>query len=387
MLELMMVTRRISRPGYQQQQRINPTNPVANELFGFSVAMSRDAEVLLIGSRLGNYVGVFKKVDGIYTLVQKLVSSSPTAEEWFGTTVTLSRDGTHVAIFSSTDTLAGRGAVTIFKSVGGSNFQLVQRIPNLEAGNYQVFGRDCLFSYDNLSLFIGSTGLNAAYLYTSTGSTYSFIQKITAFGTSTDGRFGSSFAISQDGATLFVGAPNNGNLGRVFTYTKSGASYTNGVVIEPPSPIGASLFGESMDLSMDGDILVIGRPGLTVSGNSSAGALYLYAKNAGIYQFVKQIISPTPLDSDQVGQSVKISDDGQTIVSTSKRPYLSFLVFKGNGTNHTFYEKVSTTAPTTGAVFRSLLAIDETGDIVSLGTPTQNGTQNAEGATYLYSLR
>jgi len=75
-----------------------------------------------------------------------------------------------------------------------------------------------------------------------------------------EGEFGHSVALSSDGNTALVGAPDeNGRVGAVWVFTRSGATWTQqGTQLTGSGEIGAGSFGSSVALSANGNVALIG---------------------------------------------------------------------------------------------------------------------------------
>jgi hypothetical protein len=144
-----------------------------------------------------------------------------------------------------------------------------------------------------------------------------FVQQGTKLiGTGYDGlgTQGSSVALSADGSTLAIGAPNdNGSFGATWVFVRDtvGAWSQQGPkLVGSSSGGGLSYQGTSVALSADGNVLVIGGPG----ENSGIGAAWIFTRFAGTWT-ENQLISGSGYTGTDVRQgfSVAISADASTI--------------------------------------------------------------------------
>ena len=156
-------------------------------------------------------------------------------------------------------------------------------------------------------------------------------------------RLGSTVALSGDGNTLAVAtlADSNCNGGVGATYAAgacaaSGAVYTftrvSGVwaaeqYFKPANPITNLAFGRSLALSFDGSTLAVGASGDTssaagINGDptavshsyTSSGAVFIFARSAGIWAPTTYIKAPLPTTLAQFGAAIAMSEDGGTLV-------------------------------------------------------------------------
>jgi len=160
---------------------------------------------------------------------------------------------------------------------------------------------------------------------------------------------GDSVAISADGSTLAVGAPDesskasgiNGNQndtslfgsGAVYLFTRNGSNWVQQAYVKASNPRMSASFGHVVALSADGNTMAVSayfEPSNAkgVNGNQNdtsipqAGAVYVFTRMAGrwtqqAYLKASNTGKPAAGDSfaegDQFGFSLTISDDGNTI--------------------------------------------------------------------------
>ncbi len=99
--------------------------------------------------------------------------------------------------------------------------------------------------------------------------------------TASDGTDGDKFGISVaiDGNTVVVGAPTDGEPGKVYVFVKPQQGWENMMqtaILTPSDGIGGDLFGGSVSIS--GQTIVVGAVGSTVNGNHDQGAAYIFVQ-------------------------------------------------------------------------------------------------------------
>jgi hypothetical protein len=108
-----------------------------------------------------------------------------------------------------------------------------------------------------------------------------------------DESFASSVAVSADGETVLVGAPQDAkDTGAVFVFARSGAGWTEqGPKLTASNPSTEERFGRSVALSAGGETALVGAPGNSegpTNGNPGAGAAYVFTRSgAGWAQSAK----------------------------------------------------------------------------------------------------
>lgn len=132
--------------------------------------------------------------------------------------------------------------------------------------------------------------------------------------TSTAGDFvGKQVAIGGGGNVVLASAAGDdsiiSNSGAAYVYTRSGTTWSAPTQLKATTPLDDAQFGSSVALSGDGAHCAIGTP-MDDGAGDNTGVAYLYsgATNDGV------IGSPSPTIGDQFGASVALSTDGRTRV-------------------------------------------------------------------------
>jgi hypothetical protein len=151
-------------------------------------------------------------------------------------------------------------------------------------------------------------------------------------------QFGFSVAVSGDGNTLAVGAPNEdssstginstpnesaSNAGAVYVFAKSAGAWAQQAYLKASNAGANDAFGIAVALSSDGNTLAVGARGeasSTTGINSnpnrlapSAGAVYVFTRNAGNWSQQAYVKASNAEASDFFGSSVALSGDGNTL--------------------------------------------------------------------------
>jgi hypothetical protein len=338
-----MPLRRPAAPTLKQTHVLHAPNAEANDHFacgggnqghrGDSVAFSRDGNTMVVGAPYesgggrgvnGNQgdnslyaagaVYVYTRSGGDWTPQAYLKASNPGMSDHFGSSVALSADGNTLAVAAYFESSAATG-------VNGN--QADDSMP--QAGAVYIFTRT------------GTTWAQQAYLKASnTGKA----GEGDNFG---DGdQFGYSVAISGDGNTVAAGAVTedsnargiNGNQaddsvqssGALYVFARTGTTWAQQAYIKSSNSEAGDLFGFATALSFDGNTLVSSgfdeRGGArTINGNQNdnsangSGALYVFTRRGTAWTQHAYIKGSRTEATDQLGYSVSISDDGNTIAS------------------------------------------------------------------------
>ncbi len=162
---------------------------------------------------------------------------------------------------------------------------------------------------------------------------------VVAFVTAPNGEngdaFGESIALSADGDTLAVGAPQRrGRLGAVYIYSRSSTGqWQTAQYIEAPNADRGDRFGGALALADDGATLAVGaafesgrKTGIFVPSDdgyqdaldnnafAGIGAVYVYSRSStGSLQMAAYIKAPNAGITDQFGAALALSGSGQVL--------------------------------------------------------------------------
>ncbi|MGO9753908.1 MAG: choice-of-anchor D domain-containing protein [Solirubrobacteraceae bacterium] len=325
-----------SGTGWREQHKIVPTDEAGDgSEFGFSVALSADGDTALIGgdddgSSNAGAAWVYTRSGVSWSEQQELVPNDETGDgSEFGSSVALSADGSTALIGGPYDGPCdgcGYGATVgtawVYTRSGVSWSEQQKLVPSDETGDGSEFGSSVALSADGSTALIGGPGdgqivdedigpAGAAWVYTRSGASWSEQQNLGPGDDSS--QFGSSVALSADGSTALIGAPNDGiccYVGAAWVYTRSGAYWNEQQELAPNDETSdGSNFGSSVALSADGGTALISGPDDGIS--STVGAAWVYTRSGASWDEHQKIVPNDEAgDGSAFGSSVALSADG-----------------------------------------------------------------------------
>jgi hypothetical protein len=254
----------------------------------------------------------------------ELTASGGASGDEFGYTVALSST---IAVVGAPDGNSGTGAAYVFVSSGTTWSQQAELVA-ADGASGNEFGYSVAISGTTVVVGAdeGNARKGAAYVFVGSGSSWAQQAELTApDGTASD-HFGRSVAIS--GTTVVVGAPfNNSETGAVYLFVGSGSSWS----LQQELTGGASgdYFGDAVAIS--GTTLVVAAP----EQNSEAGAAYVFVGSGTTWSQQAELVAADGASGNEFGYSVAIS--GTTVVVGA--PYRSSdtggaaYVFVGSGSS------------------------------------------------------
>ena len=315
---------------WSQQAYIKASNTDAFDNFGSSLDLSGDGNTLAVGADGESSLAI--NIDGIQT-----DNSAPSA-----------------------------GAVYLFRfDSGGMTWSQQAYIKASNTGANDMFGASIALSNDGNTIAVGavgesseSTGINGnQLLYQAPGAGAAYILRfdpinmvwshqayIKASNTDSSDSFGNAIALSSDGNTLAVAAKdeNSGSAGvggdqldntitsagvvYLYRFDTNDRSWSQQAYVKASNPGEFYWFGDSVSLSADGNILVVGAGGedsnaTGINGNPfdisapSSGAAYLYRFDTSNMVWSQQsyIKASNTEMLDGFGLPVVLSADGNTL--------------------------------------------------------------------------
>ena len=260
----------------------------------------------------------------------------------FGRSSTINHDGTRVAICAPL--YAGKGRVAVYdylNDVGARNPNYWTQVGNLidypGSGTPNWFGRAMSLSGDGKYIAIGSyledfdggTQNGTIRVYYLSGSTWTLVPDAgplttnnVFYGQNAGRLAGSAVKLSYDGKTLAGGelyyegsggAVHAGRV-RVWEYSDTTGSWSQkGLHLVGDS--GGDHFGQSMDMSEDGNHLIIGTESDSGSATNNYAKVYKWNTSTSAWDLKgAKIVYPGGLtDDDNFSLEVKISNDGNVI--------------------------------------------------------------------------
>jgi hypothetical protein len=182
-----------------------------------------------------------------------------------------------------------------------------------ESGLAAVFGVSVALSADGSTALIGGPGNRgggAAWVFTRSGSTWTQQgEKLTGAGESGNGEFGDSVALSADGNIALIGGRgDDGYAGAAWVFTRSGSSWTQqGEKLTGSGESGNSEFGVSVSLSSEGTTALIGGPG----DNGDHGAAWVFTRSGSTWTQQGEKLTPVgECGIAYFAKSVALSSDG-----------------------------------------------------------------------------
>ena len=345
---------------------LSPVNAITNQNFGYKVVARNDGRTVVVsapGDGQGKVHSLFRSSSdaGVTLFPESAVTTTAGNDSTsrLGESLSMSTDENFVCAGAPYTNSIGTDGSTRFADAGmvktllwnpstfrysalneitpptdeaSQNFGWAHKIAEPGAGST----RSTATKY----LFVSAPGINSdtgkVYMYTwgtgADGSTYdTWTQRVT-IGSSEPGqgkRFGHRLATNDNGDILAVSSLSPGDAGKIEIFVRTSQSDDDSVehsFSKVQTLVGTSSedstlntnFGESISMSKDGSILIVGAPGVDDPNAPDSGAIYYYKWNAdgstNTYTLQQTITAPEKSTNAKFGSSVDVNDSGNRIV-------------------------------------------------------------------------
>ncbi|WP_339616099.1 hypothetical protein [uncultured Gilvimarinus sp.] len=341
-----------------------------------SLALSDNGDVLAIGLRgesggstgingdeadqsasASGAVYVYRDNDG-WENEAYIKASNARASDWFGLSLALSADGATLAVGAPAERGLATGvngdealrdsasffigAAYVFTD-GDNGWEQEAYVKSIEAGG-QFFGDAVALTADGSLLAVGARrstftagapeGIryNGVHLYRKTDGQWRADTIVNSSEPSLGSNFGTSVALSSDGALLAVGEDTLGafsdldlfNKGRVHTYVQVDDQWVFQTMLQPENENKFNQFGRNIAMSSSGDLIAVCAPSdygdsVALEPDSGAetlsesGAAYVFTEQDGEWLQQSFIKAPNPDSGDYFCGSLGLSANGSTL--------------------------------------------------------------------------
>lgn len=218
--------------------------------------------------------------------------------------------------------------------------------------------------------------------------------------------FGVGLAVSRDGSTLVIGAPqeDSNNIanpntntatdsGAAYVFTLAGSSWTQQAFIKPFGVALDGNFGYAAALSADGNVLAVGEPAPTTNG----GIAHVFTRSGTTWSTDAVVLTTISDPGDRFGFSIALSDAGDTLFvgapgessatpgnpnDNSASSAGAAYVFVKNGASWTQQAYLKAGTPGMTDQFGWAIACSSDGNTVAIGAP---GVANNVGEVFVFT--
>lgn len=326
---------------------------------------------------------------------QKLFASDGVTLDDFGSKI--STDGTTLVIGArfADFTGADNGAAYVYTRTG-STWTFVQRLTSSTVASNMAESFGASVAVEGNTIVIGAhkadktpnRDCGAFYIFQNTGGVWSQVQKVWAPDFSADDHFG--WSISLEGGTILVASPEDDDKGvdggSIYVYSLSGSTATYTGKLYGTDTVAGDAFGKSLD--RDGNTLVVGAHGHDTP-YLYGGAAYVFSLSGGVWTQSAKLTASDIAPGDQFGFGVSASGNRVLVSSIAADPKGSdsgaaYVFVRGANGAWTQEQKLTASDGAAGDNLGRGLSLE--GNVAVIGSVGKTTYGAFSGEAYLYSL-
>jgi nucleoside-specific outer membrane channel protein Tsx len=362
---------------YLQQAKLTASGGTANDYFGQSVALA--SSLAVIGAPGNDFtagaVYVFAESGTTWSEQAELTASDGSTSDHFGTSVSVS--GSTVLV-GAPGNASDAGAVYVFVR-SGSRWSQQAELTASDGASDDAFGT--AVSISGSTALIGASGsasdAGAAYVFARSGTKWSEQAELTASDAASGEHFGQSVSVS--GSVAIVGAPGAvSSTGAAYVFQSSGTSWSQQAELTASDGASYALFGTAVTIA--GSTAVVGAIG---GGASHGGAVYVFSLSGTIWSQSAMINDPdAPSPGRDFGVAVALSGTTLLIGAPGNNSYVGeAFAFGRSGSAWSEEAKIAASDGASNDQFGN--AIAASGKTVLVGASLK---ASATGAAYVFDV-
>ena len=298
--------------------------------------------------------------------------------------------------------VSGQDDLVADNSEGGANWSTSTETGDLEPNDSvasQRMGWSTDISDDGLYVVAGSpyntgpgsTQAGRAFIHYYNGSSWAVQQRLDPPGGDVVNylNYGWAVAIDADGNTAAVSARNSNTNGRVYVYTRSGTTWTLQQTLAPTKSNG--YFGISVDISEDGDMITVGHQDAIVgSGPKRTGAVEIFTRSGSTWssaQLIEENNNDFPTDA-KIGWSVEVaSEDKDRIIFGAYSDKSAWVWVNSSGWSRESELTPSNSASSQNDSYGFAVSINADGTVAAVSDPGADGesSETKAGNVYIFT--
>ncbi len=300
------------------EQIVTAVDGAAGDEFGSSVALAQDTAVVGAHAPNGSAQGsayVYVRSGPTWILQQKLTPSDGRANDEFGISAAISGDTALVGAWgASVGYNIFQGAAYVFTR-SGTNWTEQAKLSAPDGAAFERFGHSVAISGDTavVGMPIAEIGGNhsqgAACVFTRSGTSWNFQQKLTASDGAANDGFG--FSLALEGDTILVGATSiisgGCNKGSAYVFFHNESNWTQQAKLTASDGAPGDCFGSGVALL--NNTALVGAEGAAIGPNLNQGAAYVFTRNGETWAQQAKLVASEGIAGDLFGNSVALSGD------------------------------------------------------------------------------
>jgi hypothetical protein len=310
--------------------------------YGDSTSLSGDGNVWVVGfPRIGTpthsgKVRIYEKINGTWQFSTELSPPSANMFDYFGFSVSISLDGTSLFVGKVTNS-GTAGRCYVYQKINNSWVLEAELQP--DNNENQRFGYSVKASEDGQTVFIRARtdspdGVNYAgsiYVFKKQNGNWNQLAKLTASDKMDSDLLGDGLTIPSNASLVCASSYAHdtdgiADTGAAYIFQYNGSTWQEIQKLVASDKQAGDRFGVAASFSSDGTLLAIGAHNVDIDGISSAGAVYLFKNNNGLWEEMQKLTPATPTQNQNFGRTLSFSPDANTLFVGTR---VETIIFQG----------------------------------------------------------
>ncbi len=202
------------------------------------------------------------------------------------------------------------GEISAPTNTKGNNFGYSQNIS--PDGNTLIIGAPFKTIGSNVSQ-------GTAYIYTYVNSSWTYVTELNSSDGAANDNFGASVSINNSGTLAVIGAPNkkvgvNTSQGTIYVFGLTSGAWSQTYELSSSDGAAYDKFGTSVAITSDGANIAVGAPNKVVKGKTEEGMVYIFNNNGTTWSQVSELYPPLNSAYMFYGTYVDIDTDISSVI-------------------------------------------------------------------------
>lgn len=391
-------------------ERIVATDGATRDRFGYSLDITSDGRTMLVGSYLdsnsnGKMAGgvyVFRRDQDGWHQSAKLTADDGDRHDSFGSTVSISDTGTTalVGAIAEEDPNGPEGGATYVFEKENQEWHQQHKL-SAPVDTFDQFSRSQILTSHGDTAYVGApfgedsnrTSAGAIFEYSRGPDGWNLVNT-RPNGNSSLGSFGHAMDVSKGGEILIVssGVVSDSEPGGVHVFEKSGEKWERQATLTASDGDPRDYFGETITVSDDGQIVLVGASNDADPNGQQGGSVYLFENRDGEWHQAQKLTPADPGKRERFGLSLAMTTDPEAILigapgeSDDTGEQSRICVFKRNGDHWQQDSVIPAPQENPTDYFGARIAIAEEAGLAAVSAPEADGNKQSSGAVYVFDL-
>ncbi|MBL8746412.1 MAG: hypothetical protein JNK58_08665 [Phycisphaerae bacterium] len=352
---------------------------------------------LVIGSWVWLACASTSRAQCLNFISPRITASDGALQAQLGFSIALSADGSLLLIGANNDSAPTQtsGSAYVY-SLNGSTWVFQQKLTHPTGVQNTNLGNAVAITPTGDTLLVGAPlSRGSVFAFRLQSGTWVSQQEVLPANLTGVARFGSAVGLARTGDRMIVGSPldtiSGSSVGSAYVFRfvpgTPGSWVEEARLLDPAGSATNSSIASKVALSPAGDIAVISATGYDFGAFTNQGSALVFRRSGIAWTLEQRLTAPAPATNMAVGQSVALSND-RVVIGTNEAPGGTALVFRyvpGAPGSWVFEQRLVASDTLASDGFGQATYISAGGERVMISATSGDGATANTGSVYLFS--